>query len=218
MEVRDDIDDDGLRPIHHTAIAQLLSQKTIKAAAVAAGVAETTLHCWLKDRNFCRVYRRARQRAFDVAVNTLTRITPAAVKALQRNLTCGNPMAEVRAAIAILDKVIAAGAVADLQTEVEELRAKLEEQHAADARERDKRNPLAEIADGKELASTIGTASASSRLSGEPGDRVPGVGHDAGSVAGSVPPRPSQASSDPRDPARWENGCFSDEDIKPLFE
>ncbi len=65
------------------AIACLLAFPTVKAAAKAAGIAEVTLHRWLKDPDFFSAFQRARERTLELAGEQLRRGTLAAVLTLQ---------------------------------------------------------------------------------------------------------------------------------------
>jgi hypothetical protein len=92
------------------AIAALISEATVSAAAAKAGVSEIMLLTWLNDPTFKADYRVARQAAADEdvtdAVVRLQQGVGAAVDALTRNLTCGLPAVEVEAAKAILDHAV----------------------------------------------------------------------------------------------------------------
>ena len=59
------------------------------------------------------------------AIGRLQQAATEAVAALQRNLTCGTPSVEVRAATAILDQAIKAVELFDLVERVEQLEARL---------------------------------------------------------------------------------------------
>jgi hypothetical protein len=86
------------------AIAALLTEPTIAAAAKKAGIGEATLYRWLaEDEHFENAYRAARRSAVEGAIGGLQRASEGAVSALERNLTCGLPSVEVRAAVSILD-------------------------------------------------------------------------------------------------------------------
>src|SRR6516165_10042779 len=84
------------------AIASLLSEPTIEGAAQKAGVSYRTLQGWLTQPDFRLAYQRARAVLLERVVATLVRLSTSAIVALGRNLTCGKPAAEIRAASAIL--------------------------------------------------------------------------------------------------------------------
>ena len=88
------------------AIAALLTEPTHAAAAAKAGVGEATLQRWLRDPEFLASYRAARRMVIEGAVGRLQRASEKAVEALERNLTCGQAGAEIRAATAIIDAAI----------------------------------------------------------------------------------------------------------------
>ena len=85
------------------ALAALLTSRTIEAAAKKAGVSDRTLHRWLNEPAFRQAYLSARRMAMEQATSVLQRAASSAVTALQKNLSCGTPSAEIAAAKAILD-------------------------------------------------------------------------------------------------------------------
>jgi hypothetical protein len=97
------------------AIAALLTEPTVEAAALKAGVGYRTLKSWLKDREFLASYRRARSAVVEGALGRLQQVTGEAVDTLRRNLTCGRPGDEIKAAVAVLDHAIKAVELADLE-------------------------------------------------------------------------------------------------------
>jgi hypothetical protein len=86
------------------AIAALLAEPTIAAAAVRAGVSEVTLQRWLREPSFAAAYRRERRRVVESAV---ARIQAAMVQAVDTLLAVTKGGAKesdrVRAAKALLD-------------------------------------------------------------------------------------------------------------------
>ena len=108
------------------AIAALLAHPTIPAAATACGVGEATLWRWLQQPDFRAAYREARRQVVEVAIAGLQQATGEAAEALRRNLTCGQPGAEIRAALGILGQAIKGAELLDLAERV----AALEEQQA----------------------------------------------------------------------------------------
>lgn len=86
------------------AIAALLEQPTIEAAAKVCGVNEKTLRRWLKAEAFSEAFKAARERVVDFAVVSLQRSMHEAVDALVRNLTAASPTVQVQAARAILEQ------------------------------------------------------------------------------------------------------------------
>ena len=89
------------------AIAALLSESTHAAAAAKCGIGESTLWRWLRNEEFQTAYRSARRAPLDAVIAHLERAANEAVTCLRRNLTCGRPGAEIRAAGIILTQVVA---------------------------------------------------------------------------------------------------------------
>ena len=85
------------------AIAALLAEPTIAAAAKRAGVSESTLLRWLAEPAFREPYRAARRAVVEGAIGRLQQASTQAADALARNLTCGVPAVEVGAAKAIFE-------------------------------------------------------------------------------------------------------------------
>jgi DNA mismatch repair ATPase MutS len=73
---------DGLTPKQHKALAALLSEPTVKAAAARVGIGERTLHTWLREPAFDVAYTDARHDAVGLAVGRLQHATGLAVDAL----------------------------------------------------------------------------------------------------------------------------------------
>jgi hypothetical protein len=109
------------------AIVALLQQPPVEEAATAVGVAPVTLWRWLQQPDFGEQYRAARRQVLEHAVTQLQQAASEAVGTLTRNLTCGVPSVEVRAAQAILDQAARGLEVLDLEARIAAL-----EQAAAD--------------------------------------------------------------------------------------
>jgi len=88
------------------AVEALLRSGSVREAAEAIGVAPSTLLRWLQDPDFRAAFEAARERALEHAIAQLQAATAEAVQALRRNLGCGNPSVEVRAATAVLDAAL----------------------------------------------------------------------------------------------------------------
>lgn len=109
------------------AVAGLLSTRTIADAAAAAGVSSRTLERWLAENDeFVAEYRAARRRVVEGAVSRLQDATTEAVECLVKNLDCGSPSTEVRAALGILDQSIKAVEVYELESRLAALEAREE--------------------------------------------------------------------------------------------
>jgi hypothetical protein len=125
--------DGGKRPrCEELALAALLSEPTIAAAAMKAGIGESTLLRWMAEPDFRARYRAARRQVVEGAIGRLQQAATLAVDALTRNLTCGTPAVEVGAARSILDQALKAVELVDLAERVEQL-----EQAAEAAAERE---------------------------------------------------------------------------------
>lgn len=86
------------------AIASLLTEPTIAAAAQKAGVGEVTLWRWLKQEGFTCAYRAARRQAVENAIAQLQAASGKAVETLVGCLEAEGDSVRLRAAVAILDQ------------------------------------------------------------------------------------------------------------------
>jgi hypothetical protein len=114
--------DGKLRPKQDRAIRALLSERTVQAAATAAGVGLTTLHRWIKDPAFDAAYRDARHAFHSQSMARLHQMVPAAITTIGKAMLDQStpPATRVRAAHSVLDH--AADAI-----EMENLGARLDE-------------------------------------------------------------------------------------------
>lgn len=106
-------------------IVALLAHPTLKDAAEAAGVSESTLWRLLQREDFQRHYREAQNTALNGALGTLQGAATEAINTLKKNLSCGTPSAEVQAAKAILDFTFKAREQLDLEERVKTLEKRL---------------------------------------------------------------------------------------------
>ena len=95
------------RKMHH-AVSALLQSPTVEAAAGLCGVSESTLSRWIKRSDFQDVYTQARRELVQRSLSSLQTASVEALDALKRNLVCGLPAIEVRAASALLDQSLRA--------------------------------------------------------------------------------------------------------------
>ena len=102
-------------------LSALLSEKDLRSAAEKAGVSETTAWRWLKEDDFTAEYRRLRRDAVEQAASQLQRSSGAAVETLRKNLSCGNPNAEIAAARIILEQAVKAIEILDLTERLEKI-------------------------------------------------------------------------------------------------
>ncbi len=107
------------------AILTLLTHPTIPEAAAACGVGEATLWRWLQEPEFAERYRAARRQVVEGAIASLQQTATEAATTLKRNLSCGTPSVEVRAALAILEQAIKGAELLDLAERVAALEAQL---------------------------------------------------------------------------------------------
>lgn len=86
------------------AIVALLNNPTVSAAAKESGVAERTLHTWLRQAPFLAAYRFARRESFSQAIALTHRYAGHAVQTLAKIMTdaAAPYTARVQAAVAIL--------------------------------------------------------------------------------------------------------------------
>ena len=86
------------------AIAALLTEPTMVAAAQDAGVGEVTLWRWLKQEGFTSAYRAARRQAVENAIAQLQVASGKAVETLVDCLEAEGDSVRLRAAVAILEQ------------------------------------------------------------------------------------------------------------------
>jgi hypothetical protein len=97
------------------AIAALLVEPTIAAAAVRASVSEVTLQRWLREPTFAVAYRRERRRNVETAVGRIQAATGQAVDTLVAVAKQGKKDSDrVRAAVALLDHALSGLTDADV--------------------------------------------------------------------------------------------------------
>ena len=125
----------GLSRRHEAVIVALLANPTMKAAA-AAGVNESTVWRLMQREDFQKAYRAAQEKALDGALGTLQGATSEAVAALQRNLSCGVPAAEVGAAKTLLDFTLKVREQFGLADRLKQLEMMLKAREEADRRRR----------------------------------------------------------------------------------
>ena len=106
-------------------IAALLTCDSITAAAAGCGVAEATLHRWLKDTAFQAAYREARRAVVQHAIAQVQRATAEAVKTLRSVMQDAEApaSAKVSAAKAILETAVKAVELEDLEARIAALEA-----------------------------------------------------------------------------------------------
>jgi len=106
-----------------SAVAALLTEPTIEAAALKAQIGARTLYRWLHAPLFAAAYREARRQAVGQATARLQQASADAVTTLQSVMTdpTAPAPARVNAAKAVLEIAVKAIEVEDLEARVEEL-------------------------------------------------------------------------------------------------
>jgi hypothetical protein len=171
------------------AIAALLLEPTVEAAAKAARVAYSTLKSWLRQPSFQAAYREARREVLGRAVARLLSASGKAVERPEKNLDADNAQAANRAALGILGLAFRGADLLDLSEEIARLGREVDalEQAQADQRKAGNRPPWA-----APPAPDIPLPADDDRDSDQGGPFAvaadEGVGEDAGPVAGDEPP------------------------------
>jgi hypothetical protein len=109
------------------AIAALLSEATITSAAEKVGVAEVTVHRWLKLPHFTAAYREARRQAVEKGIAQIQQASWAASSTLIRLLGSGSDSVRLRAAQTILEHANKGVEVLDFEERLAALEQKAEE-------------------------------------------------------------------------------------------
>src|SRR5262249_35253725 len=119
----------GEKPQHvrDLAIGALLEKPTQAEAAEAAGVSLSTLKAWLREPDFRAAFREAARQLSEVRGGRLQRLGDKALDALERNLACGNPAVETRAALGALEHAARAAEFHDVAAEIDDLKRRLQE-------------------------------------------------------------------------------------------
>jgi hypothetical protein len=170
------------------AIAALLTERTHIDAATKTGVSESTLHRWLRLSEFQTAYRRARRGIVEAAIGRLQQTAGKAVDALDRNLTCGQPGNEIRAALGILDHAMKAVELLDVIERVEELERLIKQGQDDEHQEPDRQATGSSPRDGAEARPNDPPPAVSERNLG--GVASAGAGFDAAGInagAGGYP-------------------------------
>src|SRR5437879_1275745 len=106
-------------------IAALLTCDSLTAAAAGCGIAEATLHRWLKDDGFQAAYREARRAVVQQAIVQVQGATGEAVETLRAVMQDADAPASARvsAAKAILETAIRAVELENLEARIAALEA-----------------------------------------------------------------------------------------------
>lgn len=112
-------------------LTALISTTSIKDAAEKAKVSQATIYRYLADDRFNMEYRKARHHVVENTVGQIQGASEQAVETLTRNLSCGNPSVEVRAAQIILENTYKGVEILDLGARLEILEAEQEKMNEA---------------------------------------------------------------------------------------
>jgi len=119
---------------HEGVIVALLSNPTIKDAATAANVSESTVWRLMQREDFQKKYKEAQDTALNGALGSLQGAATEAIDSLRKNLHCGTPAAEVGAAKAILDFTFKVREQFDLENRIKQLEATIKAREDAKRR------------------------------------------------------------------------------------
>lgn len=103
------------------AITALLSTDTVLKAAKESGLSVETLYRYLRDPEFLKEYRSHRRHLMEATLGRLQNASDQATHTLRRNMACGNPGSEIRAAQIILENAVKGVELSDLMERVEAL-------------------------------------------------------------------------------------------------
>ncbi len=104
-------------------IPLLLTERTIDEACRKAKVAVKTYWRWMQTEVFLAEYRKARRGILENTIAKIQSLSFQAIDALEKNLTCENPAAEIRAAQIVLEQAIRGMEVLDIENRLEYLEA-----------------------------------------------------------------------------------------------
>jgi hypothetical protein len=105
------------------ALAALLTEPTILAAASRAGIHERTLRLRLADPAFAEAFRAASSDVMSATISRLKCLTDQAVNALAANLNSESPTLQLRAAELVMSHCVRLVELLDLSKRVAELEA-----------------------------------------------------------------------------------------------
>jgi len=122
----------GLTRKQELALSSLLSKPTMKEAAEAAGIGETTLWRWLQIKEFHTAYMKARRESVKQGIARLQNATGEAVSVLQEIMSDKEAPRSVRvtAAKAIIEYSIKAVEIEDMAERLAQVEAVLAQQPA----------------------------------------------------------------------------------------
>jgi hypothetical protein len=120
---------DSLTPRQSKAIAALVSSGKIGHAAEASGVSRRTLTRWLKEQHFRASYLQARGQLIQEVTAACAANALRAVERLAKEMENGRgtPGTRIRAASELLDFTARLAGMADFETRISELEARIDE-------------------------------------------------------------------------------------------
>jgi hypothetical protein len=129
---------DALPGKQERALQAVLSHRTLKEAALTAGISETTLWRYMRDETFSRRLREARREAASQALMGLQQGLGEAVKTLSEIMADGNasPSARVTAARVIIDQSRRAFETDELKARLDDLERYIVRKQEEDALDR----------------------------------------------------------------------------------
>jgi hypothetical protein len=107
------------------AIGALLSEPSIRQAAVVARLGEKPIRRWLQIPEFSLAYQQARRQAFAEALSDLRAATHDAVDALRKAIKEETGAVRLKAATAILELSIRSAETFEIETRLERLEREL---------------------------------------------------------------------------------------------
>lgn len=118
---------DNLTLKQRKAITALMTQPDTAAAARAAGVSRDTLYRWLAEPAFQSALRKAEAAAIAAVSRSLVRLAERAAATLEGAMSdeAATASVRVRAADAVLGRLLQVRELVDLETRVQELEARL---------------------------------------------------------------------------------------------
>lgn len=110
------------------ALAGLLTEPTIRAAAVSAGLSERQLHRYLSEESFRQAYEQARGEAFNAALSSLQVGAGAAASLLREQIQseAEAPVVRQSAAVKLLGFSLKARELQDVEERLAELERRVE--------------------------------------------------------------------------------------------
>jgi len=115
------------------ALSALISEPTIRSAAKVAGIGETTLWRWLKEKDFADAYRELKREAVDQAIARLQVASGKAVDTLVEVIENveNPPSVRVNAAKTIIEMAVKAVEYDEIERRIEDLEVLVYEQKKA---------------------------------------------------------------------------------------